>query len=776
MRGNEQNLEAEKAFDEFLRRRGMGEEIDFDAFCGERASLSEALRVLHSNQVKGTNAAEPKETSGTPHLRATTQQTRAHHESPRTGLSVWDTDTRSPSRLPDSDERHRSLEEIVLAGEPEFTLIRRIQILQQAAMGVDHAHHRGVIHRHLEPQSIAVSDYGEVLVVGSNVANSRGHGSANARAPHEEGLEGRGAVETSQPEKGNLRYMAPEQAWGALESTDARTDVFGLGAILYFVLTGHPLYEGATHEELERSARQARVVPPRERSPERAIPEQLEEICLKAVAQRSNERYETARDFYAALQRYVEGLHDQERRAAEAQRLSVLADQRHCEWRRAEETARELREKERSLNGTLHGHESAEKKRPLWTLVEKLKTAQKDASRRFNETTAAYHSVLDAEPRNKGARWALAEMYYGRLKTAEERGDQGAALLYQGLVEQQREPTYQLLLRGEELLRLNTRPSKAEVFVSRYEEKEMRLVESEPEHLGTTPLETRLPRGSYVFLLRKKGYSDVHYPVLVGRDEHVDETIPLYPEGSIPEGFVQVPAGWSIVGGNPKQFPSIERRREWIEELLVSQFPVTVGEYCAFLNERFPDDERDAEELSRATPSYGNATFAARGPDGIFQPTRGLSARAPVGAVSLLAAHQYCAWLGERLDRPVRALTEIEWERCARGADGRVFPWGNEFDWSFCLGARSYQNLRKPGPVGEFRNDRSPFGICDLAGIVREICAPGPGSDEEIPVKGGSWYFDVPTQFRCDGRMVLQSNTQRSVDMGFRVCIPQPED
>src|SRR5262249_35307291 len=87
---------------------------------------------------------------------------------------------------------------------------------------------------------------------------------------------------------GTCEYMAPEQARGLVESLDARTDVFGLGAILYAILTGRPPYLGQENERAEqradvlRQAQEGNIVPPRRRLSSASRP--LEAICLKARA------------------------------------------------------------------------------------------------------------------------------------------------------------------------------------------------------------------------------------------------------------------------------------------------------------------------------------------------------------------------------------------------------------------------------------------------------------------------------------------------------------
>ena len=89
---------------------------------------------------------------------------------------------------------------------------------------------------------------------------------------------------------------------------------------------------------------------------------------------------------------------------------------------------------------------------------------------------------------------------------------------------------------------------------------------------------------------------------------------------------------------------------------------------------------------------------------------------APVVCVSWHDASAYCEWVGGRLP------TSDEWEYAARGDDGRIYPWGNEWDPSRC--SNSVENLQdKPAPVGSFPSGASPFGCLDMAGNVWEWTA-----------------------------------------------------
>jgi serine/threonine-protein kinase len=201
-----------------------------------------------------------------------------------------------------------------------------------------------------------------------------------------------------------------------------------------------------------------------------------------------------------------------------------------------------------------------------------------------------------------------------------------------------------------------------------------------------------------------------------------------------------------------------------VGDFFLGRFPVTFEEYCRFLDEECRDEPARGEHV----PAFGREVYAVQGGQGRFEPISRLDPTMPVMAVTAASARRYCAWLSARTGKDVRLPSEIEWERAARGADGRLFPWGNGFDWALLKG-----RLSRPGdpflePVGAFPRSVSPFGVRDLAGGVNELCEGAYGEGHR-PTRGGSWFNAAPYVFRADWRMSV-AERGRATDIGFRVC------
>lgn len=222
--------------------------------------------------------------------------------------------------------------------------------------------------------------------------------------------------------------------------------------------------------------------------------------------------------------------------------------------------------------------------------------------------------------------------------------------------------------------------------------------------------------------------------------------------------LVAVPAGPFIAGSDKAEREaayrldeaayghSVTRQNRWYEgerrrgpettgAFEITKTPITNGQYAKFVGET----GHPAPDVDAATwKGYGLVHPYRRTRAYAWRDDRPPSGREnhPVVLVSFDDARAYAAWLTRKTGARWRLPTELEWEKAARGTDGRRFPWGDEFDAGLL-------NSHDAGPfattpVGSFPGGASPFGVLDAAGQVFEWTQT-PARGGRFIVKGGSW-------------------------------------
>jgi serine/threonine-protein kinase len=171
---------------------------------------------------------------------------------------------------------------------------------------VAYAHARGVLHRDLKPDNVMLGKYGETLVVDWGLAKPLGRrGEAGGEATLRPRTGAEATATAAGGPLGTPAYMSPEQAEGRLDDLGPATDVYGLGATLYELLTGRLPFEGKYRELVVEDVRAGRFPPPRAVTP--AVPAALEAVCLRAMALRPEVRYATVLELAAEVECWLAG-------------------------------------------------------------------------------------------------------------------------------------------------------------------------------------------------------------------------------------------------------------------------------------------------------------------------------------------------------------------------------------------------------------------------------------------------------------------------------------
>ncbi len=192
---------------------------------------------------------------------------------------------------------------------PAFAL----RLLQQVTSAIAYTHSKGIVHRDLKPANVLLDREDNAFVVDFGLARVIGQGAVTAT----------GAI------VGTPDYMSPEQARGETEAIGEPTDIYSLGAILYECLTGRTPFAGRGLVERIHAVVHEDPKPPRKL--ERRVPDDLERICLKAMAKEPERRYGTARALLEDLERFEQGRAVRARRPSLAYRARRLVRRRWIE-------------------------------------------------------------------------------------------------------------------------------------------------------------------------------------------------------------------------------------------------------------------------------------------------------------------------------------------------------------------------------------------------------------------------------------------------------------
>lgn len=225
--------------------------------------------------------------------------------------------------------------------------------------------------------------------------------------------------------------------------------------------------------------------------------------------------------------------------------------------------------------------------------------------------------------------------------------------------------------------------------------------------------------------------------------------------------WCEVPAGEFIYqDGEKRTLPAFQ----------ISKYPITYKQFQAFIDA--PD--------GFSNPQWWQGLH----PDGLKQQQGGPGDQEfkfwnhPREGVSWYDTMAFCRWLSARLDYEIMLPTEQQWEKAARGTDGRTYPYGDDFDQT--KGNTTEAGIGQTSAVGVFPEGASPYGVFDLSGNVFEWTLTEYNSRSSTDItnnlsrvlRGGSWLsYDV---FARAPDRYLRAPDDRHYDLGFRLVCAAP--
>jgi iron(II)-dependent oxidoreductase len=229
---------------------------------------------------------------------------------------------------------------------------------------------------------------------------------------------------------------------------------------------------------------------------------------------------------------------------------------------------------------------------------------------------------------------------------------------------------------------------------------------------------------------------------------------------SIPQ-LVLIPEGYFLMGSDDGEETEKPQRRVWLDAYYIGKYEITNAEYAEFL-----------ERTNYHPPEFW-FEYKFNKP------------KQPIVGLNWKDAMEYCRWLSQMTGEDFRLPTEAEWEKAARGIDGRSYPWGEGIEPAKANYGRL---IGEPTPVGRYPQGVSPYGCFDMSGNVWEWCwdwydenyyknaadknPEGPEYGDWKVLRGGSWD-SRPENLRCFCRNLIEPITidaYMGAYVGFRVA------
>ncbi len=698
-----------------------------------------------------------------------------------------------------------------------------VRMFIEVGHGLAAAHAEGQIHRDFKPDNVLLDKNGVPKVVDFGLVRmtsvTTSHLTVEDDDDDQHGAEGEVAAVSGSASltrtgaiSGTPAYMSPEQFLG--KRVDGRTDQFAFCVALYEALYGERPFPGDTVIALADSVTGGRM---RALVKKTDIPAWVRACVVRGLKVSPDERFAELDALVAALTNdpiarrnrrmlsaaavvmlvggvlttrhfVLQKRHEIERQAAEQ---IAVADTALVEARAKRAEAKALRDR---AMAAFDGYQR-DKGEDLWALSAAAgKTAGTGYQRSIQRLEAAVTLTPRRDLKDRIAD-VLVEMIETDGHTEIERDAmlRRLALFDDGGVRAAR-------LNAPAKLRIETSPPGLVARIESYDSLTRRLAEP-ARPAGRTPIDLKLAPGSYRLTFEETAtHVGFNYPVLLAAGESHRLSVPVPARTTVPKDFVYVPEGSFLFGSANEELRTtflgtVPLHSVPTTAFLIARHETTVRDWIAFLETLTPGQKelrrpRGRKDIRggfvevRQTSDAGweilfrvtDRTYRAGQGELIryAQRTRRVSQdwmMFPVTGISAEDARQYVRWLdASGRVSGARLCTEHEWEKAARGVDGREFPHGDSLsfdDANFDLTYARQSGAFGPDETGSHPASQSPFSVDDLAGNAWDI-AVSVLDRESFVIRGGSFYQGMPS-LRTSNRDPISAVT-RDPTVGFRVC------
>lgn len=644
----------------------------------------------------------------------------------------------------------------------DYSLNKLIRCFVQVCRAIDYAHSRNVIHCDIKPANILVGPFGEVLVVDWGFCHILG--------------------ERRTQRGGTPGFLAPEQLDLDDSSLSVRTDVFALGAVLYDILCLQHAFPILPIQFMADAVRRGEPpfpppVAPSVRSPERKISPELDEICLKAIALHPADRFASARELADAVDFYLEGTKEKARRLGRAQELTEQGDLLADNFRDLIQEMPERIAEINRLRAAIAPWSAPTEKQSLWDAEDREVVLQSVSHRTFQAAIATYEHALEEVSDYAPARLGLARLYWEALQRAQDRRAEGERIHLEGMVNQYDDGSLQRSARTVASLSLRIEGSVLGLCLQLTGEIGRRMLPVREQRFNGSAIHVQnLEPGSYLIVIEtSKGI--IRTPLHLRAGVEASLLLDLSKAEALIQGESLVPAGEALLGGHETSLLGEELHRIYVPAFFLDEFPVSFASYLSFLDAIRKEDPAYLEKFLPRT-DHGEPLLIFSGE---WLPTRTYRwkfslqdlLKFPVVGIDMHSAFAFAQWKSSTTGRRYRLPNELEWEKAARGTDGRAYPWGDHFDASFCKMRESRAGSAHLEPSGIFDSDTSPYGIRDMAGGIADWVVPAlEGDNEQLSsqavTRGGAWC-----DWRSDCHVAARrpySPLEHSERVGFRLA------